>query len=390
MNYMNSKKPIPASRHLTSELSRYIARRVTFIALALLVTMFSVIWLTQSLRFIDWMVNRGLPFSVFIYMAILISPNFMIVLLPITLFIAVLFAYNRLVRDSELVVMQAAGYSPLSLMSPALMVGVIFTLVGYILTIWIMPLAYHTYKEKVFQMRNTYSGVLLQEGVFTVLDNGVTVFVRKRDENGQLQDIVLSDESVFNKSVIITAQTGTLVETDSGPQFQLKKGNRQEWSYDSNKVGFLYFDDYTVDIKRLKEIRELRTPVATERYIHDLFNPKDVTDLGLIALFRIEAHRRITEPLMILALVSVALVTMLLDGNARQGQSLRIIVAITIAATFELLQIFWGQLGVNFPIFRIFMYLMPIAIFATCLFIASPYGERIRSKLVNHKTRIAE
>ena len=78
----------------------------------LLVTfsLMSIIWLTQSLRVIDRIVNQGLPFGSFLYMTILLLPNILTMILPIALFGALLFAYNRLFTDSELVVMRAVGW----------------------------------------------------------------------------------------------------------------------------------------------------------------------------------------------------------------------------------------------------------------------------------------
>src|SRR6266436_7617659 len=80
----------------------------------------AAIRLAQSLRLIDLIVNRGLSVEVFLYLAALILPRFLDIVLPIGVFIAVLFTFNRLITESELVVMRSAGLSPLSLAKPVL------------------------------------------------------------------------------------------------------------------------------------------------------------------------------------------------------------------------------------------------------------------------------
>ena len=71
----------------------------------------AAVWLAQSLRLVDLIVNRGLSIEVFLYLALLILPRFLDIVLPIGAFIAVLFVFNRLTSESELVVMRGAGWA---------------------------------------------------------------------------------------------------------------------------------------------------------------------------------------------------------------------------------------------------------------------------------------
>src|SRR5690242_21147838 len=99
-------------------ITRYILRQTLMIMLVVGVSFTAAVWLVQSLRLIDLIVNRGLSLGLFAYLAILILPRFVDVVLPIAVFIAVLFTYNRLLTESELVVMRAAGMSQGDLARP--------------------------------------------------------------------------------------------------------------------------------------------------------------------------------------------------------------------------------------------------------------------------------
>ena len=83
----------------------------------------ALIWLTQSLRFVELVVNHGLSLVVFLELTGLLIPSFVAVILPITSFVVVQFVYQRLAGDRELTVMRAAGLSPLALARPALAVA---------------------------------------------------------------------------------------------------------------------------------------------------------------------------------------------------------------------------------------------------------------------------
>lgn len=83
----------------------------------------SILWLTQSLRFVELVTNKGLPLSLFIKMTSCLMPRLFSLLSPISVFVAVLFVYNRMLSDRELVVMQSAGISPWQNARPAIYFG---------------------------------------------------------------------------------------------------------------------------------------------------------------------------------------------------------------------------------------------------------------------------
>jgi len=100
-------------------LTRYILRQNLATTIFVTAALSAAIWLTQSLRLVDLIVNRGLSAELFLYLGVLILPRFIDIVLPIGIFIAVLFTYNKLIAESEIVVMRAAGLSQFGLARPA-------------------------------------------------------------------------------------------------------------------------------------------------------------------------------------------------------------------------------------------------------------------------------
>src|SRR5215204_3137740 len=96
-------------------LDRYILRQSFSIMVFVTAALSAAIWLAQSLRLVDLIINRGLSVELFLYLTLLILPRFLDIVLPIGAFIAVLFVFNRLASESELVVMRAAGLGPMAL-----------------------------------------------------------------------------------------------------------------------------------------------------------------------------------------------------------------------------------------------------------------------------------
>src|SRR3984957_21130686 len=96
-------------------LDRYILRQCFSVMMLVTGALTAAVWLAQSLRLVDLIINRGLSAEMFLYLALLILPRFLNIVMPIGAFIAVLFVFNRLISESELVVMRAAGISPFAL-----------------------------------------------------------------------------------------------------------------------------------------------------------------------------------------------------------------------------------------------------------------------------------
>src|SRR4029079_18615281 len=96
---------------LITRLDRYIFRQLALALIAVTGGLTALIWLIQSLRFVELVVNHGLSLGVFVELTALLIPSFVPVILPIPTFVVVQFVYHRLSGDREITVMRAAGLS---------------------------------------------------------------------------------------------------------------------------------------------------------------------------------------------------------------------------------------------------------------------------------------
>ena len=107
------------------KLTKYISSQIFSGFLLVVFSLLAMLWLTQSLRFVEMVTNKGLPLRLFIELTTLLMPQLFVVLSPIAVFAAVLFVYNRLLSDRELVIMQASGISPMTNATGAVLVGIL-------------------------------------------------------------------------------------------------------------------------------------------------------------------------------------------------------------------------------------------------------------------------
>ena len=318
---------------------RYLLRQLIgpFALVALGLT--AVVWLSQSLRIIDMIVNKGLSLSAFMLMSMLVLPTFLGAILPIALFCALLFVYNRLTIDSELVSLRAAGVSQWSLAKPALLMAMIVTVASYAIVMYVMPVSHREFKERQIVLRGASSALLLEEGTFNTLSKGVTVYIRGR-EGGTLNGILVHDARDRERPVTMMAERGRLVRTGEGPRFILINGHRQRIDRDSSRLSMLNFERYTMDLGEFGQSGGDRWREPRERFIDELFNPVDRREERMRAKFLSEAHGRIVSPLFTFALVMIGLAALLSGSFNRRGQWRRVLAAIAAAVVFEAVGLF--------------------------------------------------
>ena len=253
-----------------SQLYRYIFRQLVWWILVVSVTLTCIAWLTQSLRFVEMIVNRGLSATTFITFTLLLLPSFLSVIGPIAVFAAVMFTYNRMIGDSEIVVLRASGMSPGRIGWPALAITLLMTILGYFNSLYLMPASFREFKDVQRNFRTEFSSVFLQEGVFNPVAKGITVFVRERGNNGELKGIIIHDERVKDKPTTMMAEKGAIVSSTKGPRVVMINGNRQAVASKNGRLSLLYFDRYTFDLSTLNDadIGLWREP--RERYLHEL------------------------------------------------------------------------------------------------------------------------
>lgn len=362
-------------------ISRYILRQLFEATVFITIVLACTIWLTQSLRFVELIINRGLSLGAFLYLTSLLLPSFLIIILPVALACAVLYVYNKLIIDSELVVLRSAGLNQWRLAEPALIMGVAVSIVCYSLSLYFLPASFRQFKDLESSIRNDYSAVFLREGMFNTVSEGFTVYIRARNSSGELLGILVHDSRVPNRPVTMMAERGAILATEDGPRVLLVEGNRQEVERQTGKLSLLYFDRYTVDLSQLTKSNENRWREPPERFLHELFYPdlSDSNNQHYQKNLRAEGHQRLVAPLYPIVYALIAVAAMLSGQFDRRGQTRRIAIAVGIVAIAQTAQIGLSNLSVKLPPAIFVMYLSPLAFAA-----AATYVLTRRKKLRRH------
>jgi len=320
-------------------IDRYIFKQILIATVFIVAILAVLVRGNQSLRYLDLVMNAGASGFSFWLITLLSLPSFLEVILPIGLVAAIMFVYHRLVMDSELFVLKALGFSPLRLARPALILAVFLGIFLFAVMSWLAPYT----KSNAIAMRKDIkaqvSSLIFREGIFTEAGKGLTVYMRERDQDGNLLGLVIHDARDPNRTPsTIIAVRGVLVSTLTGHQVLVYDGSRQEFDSHSGVLKRLDFDRYTIDMPETAKVSTSRWQEPDERILQDLIYPKEgERDRSIRRAFRLEVQKRILTPLLVPTLALLALVSVLSGAHDRRGMSRRIISGVAMVIVVEIL-----------------------------------------------------
>jgi lipopolysaccharide export system permease protein len=316
------------SPNVPTSLDRYIFRQLFWGLIAITAGLTSLIWLTQSLRFIELVVNRGLSMLVFMQLTGLLIPSFIAVILPITTYVVIQFIYQRLAGDREVTVMRAAGLSPFALARPALALALLATIAGYWLNLSVVPSTLKSFREFQWEIRNKVAAFLLQEGVFTSISDKLVVYIRTRTPDGSLRGILVDDARDPAVHSTILAESGQLIEGNNGsPRVLMFNGSRQEIDHQTGRLNILTFTENELDLADATDREAERPADMSEVSTGQLLHPHPAFDRD-IPKWIAEGHKRLAGPLASISYALCALVSVLTGSFQRHGGFLRPFVSV--------------------------------------------------------------
>lgn len=366
------------------KLNAYIAKQIIVGFLLVTFSLMSIIWLTQSLRFVELITNKGLPVILFVKMTSLLMPRIFIILSPISLFVSTLFVYNRMISDRELSVMKAAGISPWQSAKPAFFVGIFMALFCIYVNNVGIPAAEKAFNELEWQVKNDVSHLMFREGEFTTLQNGLTIFMTTHEKDGSVSGILVNDERNPKTKVTISAEKGRIVYTDKGPRIIMINGVRQEIGNSSTQFSSLSFDRYSVDFGNVGSKKEKETG-AREKTLWELFNARDDQSLSEREINRyiIEGTKRILNPFYNLLFALVGCTGLLVGNFNRRGQTKIISISIISMVLIQAGDLAFGNLSVKnlYLIYLLYAnFFVPLLICIYLLLFYNPAALRRKNK----------
>lgn len=324
-------------------INRYFFKNllIAFVFVTIALTM--AVLMTQLLRFLELVVEAGAPTSQFLILMGLTIPRLLDIIIPISLFACVLFVYNKMMQDSEIVVLRAAGISPRALARPALILSLLTSFYLIINSGWLAPMAYTKLQEQRSFIQTEFSSFVLREGVFNSFGERITVYIQRKDASGHLYGLLIHQvpEDSNERPSTIIAEKGIITGDALNPQVIVFNGVRHQRDLDTGQINRLNFESYRIDVSARQNVdRTARWQEPSERTMSELWQgprAEDSRDISNAHLIRAEIHKRISAAFLTVSYVCLALAFLFAGNFDRRGQSKRILAAVSAAVLLQVL-----------------------------------------------------
>jgi lipopolysaccharide export system permease protein len=230
---------------------RYLSREILVTMLAVSSILLLIVMSGRFARYLAEATTGRISVDVLFTLIGYRMPEFLILILPLGLFIAILLAYGRIYIESEMVVLSACGMSQRQLVIYTLIPAVIISAVVAAFSLWLGPLGAQKTETLLLEQRQRSEFDALQEGRFQSLGKGQAItYIESLSNNRKRLNHVFvaqadNDPSRENLVVIIAESGEQILHPEYDQRYLiLHQGKRYEGRPGSSNYAVMSFETY--------------------------------------------------------------------------------------------------------------------------------------------------
>jgi lipopolysaccharide export system permease protein len=206
-----------------SILTRYLLRLHAVPFLFAFVALTGFMLLNQVARRIEFLLGKGLPWTVILEFFALTVPYLVAMTLSMSVLVAVLYAFSRMMDDREITALRAGGISLGRLVRPLLVAAVGVGAVSFLFSDQVLPRTNHRLRTLMTDIYRAKPAFSLKEHVVNEVQRGRYFLRAARIDQGSywLYDVALYDLHESDRSRVIYADSGRLQFTSNQEDLQL-------------------------------------------------------------------------------------------------------------------------------------------------------------------------
>ena len=293
--------------------STYLAREILKTSAATILILFIILMSNALGRVLGDIADGDIPAQAIWPVLLSQSVNMFSLLIPIGLFLGIIFAFGRMYKDHEIVVMNACGVDYRDFYRPVLLLLIPVLACSATASLWLNATVQNYARLVVDQEQDLHEFEQIKAGQFNQSKEGDLVFYMESisDDRRELRDIIIG-QSDHETMILETAERGRqAVDEETGSLFLVVgPGERFEGQAGSAQTRIIEFEEHGILLENKKRASDGRQG-SEEKSIRQLWQSSNIKD-------RIELHWRINVPVVVLVL---AILTVPLSYIApRQGR----------------------------------------------------------------------
>lgn len=323
-----------------AKFDRYILSQLVVLFGFFSLVLVSVYWVNRAIGLFDQLISDGQTALVFLEFTILTLPYVILIVLPISGFVAAVYVTNRLSSESEIVVLQTAGASAFRIGRPVMIFGVFVAILVSILGHLLVPAARTELASRSQEISQDVTARFLKAGQFIHPTDDITVYVREITDQGEFLELFLEDGRSEGTVVTYTAESAILVRAETGPRLVMFEGLAQTLDAQTGRLSTVAFQDFAYDVGALIDPARMRNRDLRELSTATLLNPSPADMAATRAKlpdFLFEGHDRFARALLSIAVPLMGFAALMIGGFSRFGVWRQVIIAVVLIIFIQMI-----------------------------------------------------
>ena len=227
----------------------------------------AVIWTIQAVNFLDLVTEDGHAFGMYLLYSLLSLPKILTKLIPFSFLITSIITILKFEKDNELIILWTSGLNKIHIVNLIIRISILIMFIQLLMANLINPESLNFSRSLIKNSQLQFVPSLLKERQFNDTVKGLTIFVDKKNSDGEYENIFIRDEgkvltqisqgssTIFAKTGYVTANEDILV---------LLNGTIQKYE-DTGSINTIKFEKTEINLsglstKTISEVKIQETP----------------------------------------------------------------------------------------------------------------------------------
>lgn len=237
------------------------AKDTLFFFIIMCLTVGLIVWTLQAVNYFDFVTQDGHGLKTYFSYIFFNFPKIIHRIIPFIFFISLFYMLNNYELRNELSIFWINGISKVEFANKIIILSIFLCIFQILMGSFFSPLSQYKSREFLKNSNIDFFTSLIKEGKFINAVEGLTIFIKTKNDDGSFSNIFL-DDSTKNKSRMIYAKNGVLIDKDQTKIFKLFDG--RVINKEKKKINVFQFDqidfnlaDYSSNTILVPKIQEL-------------------------------------------------------------------------------------------------------------------------------------
>jgi lipopolysaccharide export LptBFGC system permease protein LptF len=291
--------------------------------LSILLAFGLIIWITQAVRLLDLIGEDGNSIKTYFLYILSIMPKFFSRISLIIFFISFIVTISKFEDHNELRALWFSGLEKKKFINYLIRVSILLIVILVIIRCFIVPFFSNYSRHLLLNTGVGSIGPLLKQNHFNNPLKKITIYVGKKNQINELEDIILFEDNADLKKTII-AKSGVVINENNKNLLVLVDGSIQEERKDK-KISILDFDKTTLDLSQYNK-KTVDYYKFNEMLFFELIKRFNNKNDGQFSKLIGELNDRIIMPLFIPSLVLLGCFLIITNKEIINNNLLKIII----------------------------------------------------------------